>query len=803
MTTCPTSYTCSDKGLLLPLVSEATWPIGARATIYLIGLLWSFMAIAIIADIFMSAIAQITSYTQRVKIPDASETGYKEIEVRRWNGTVANLTLMALGSSAPEILLSIIEIVFNDFKSGELGPSTVVGSAAFNLMVICGVCVIGIPSSETRRIKKLKVFAITAVFSVLAYVWLIIILVVNTPDFVDLWEAIVTLLLFPILVIFAYILDKEYFGSSSVDDEEKGLEVVGGDNLLSQEHADKQVIVEMLRRLKSNPDADEKNIARLTAHLMEQNQPHDRAWYRSNAIRKMTGGTPLTTPLTDKSSELLETLLIAEEAGGDPDFIHLSEGGKKAIIEFESPSTAVIEKEGRVRINIIRHGNLDRRVIFRVETIDGTAEATSDYKPLKETKVFEPKETLLPIDIEIIDDNVWEPDEVFFIRMTLEPDQQAVLGKHPVTQVTILNDDEPGTIQFANPSFLFKESVGCAQIKVERSNGCDGRIVAKWKTKDITAVGGRDYENTSGEVVFEHGELTKMIEINIKDDLEFEKDENFEVDLVEVDGGAKLGKLKRCVVTIVNDDEFAGFVDRIANLTNANLDALRVGKQTWAKQFEEALNVNGGDLETATAFSYILHFMTFGFKSIFALIPPATIWGGWLCFIVSLCCIGLLTAIVADLANIFGCLIGLEPEVTAITFVALGTSLPDLFASKAASTMEKHADSAIGNVTGSNSVNVFLGLGLAWVVASIYWTSQGVSFEVPAGSLGFSVVVFTICAIVTLILIVIRRFVGVFGNAELGGPKTPKMISGIFMISLWLVYVLLASLQTYEYIEGF
>ena len=32
------------------------------------------------------------------------------IEVRIWNDTVANLTLMALGSSAPEILLSIIGI---------------------------------------------------------------------------------------------------------------------------------------------------------------------------------------------------------------------------------------------------------------------------------------------------------------------------------------------------------------------------------------------------------------------------------------------------------------------------------------------------------------------------------------------------------------------------------------------------------------------------------------------------------------------------------------------------------------------
>ena len=33
----------------------------------------------------------------------------------------------------------------------------------------------------------------------------------------------------------------------------------------------------------------------------------------------------------------------------------------------------------------------------------------------------------------------------------------------------------------------------------------------------------------------------------------------------------------------------------------------------------------------------------------------------------------------------------------------------------------KTADDAIGNVTGSNSVNVFLGLGLPWLVAASYW----------------------------------------------------------------------------------
>ena len=53
-------------------------------------------------------------------------------------------------------------------------------------------------------------------------------------------------------------------------------------------------------------------------------------------------------------------------------------------------------------------------------------------------------------------------------------------------------------------------------------------------------------------------------------------------------------------------------------------------------------------------------------------------------------------------------------------FRSLGTSLPDLFASKLAATSEKYADNAIGNVTGSNSVNVFLGLGLPWLIAAIY-----------------------------------------------------------------------------------
>ena len=151
------SYKCSN-GLLLPIINEYTFHQYVRATLYIIGLLYSFLGVSIIADIFMCSIEKITSKTKEVYIASRGEDSEPQvIEVRVWNDTVANLTLMALGSSAPEILLSVIEIMKNKFEAGELGPGTIVGSAAFNLLVITAICVVSIPKGEGRTIKSVKV----------------------------------------------------------------------------------------------------------------------------------------------------------------------------------------------------------------------------------------------------------------------------------------------------------------------------------------------------------------------------------------------------------------------------------------------------------------------------------------------------------------------------------------------------------------------------------------------------------------------------------------------------------------------
>ena len=66
---------------------------------------------------------------------------------------------------------------------------------------------------------------------------------------------------------------------------------------------------------------------------------------------------------------------------------------------------------------------------------------------------------------------------------------------------------------------MYKESCGIAKVPVVRRNGADGVLKCRWKTKDITAIGGKDFENTEGEISFAHGECEKDIEIIIKDDL--------------------------------------------------------------------------------------------------------------------------------------------------------------------------------------------------------------------------------------------------------------------------------------------
>merc|ERR1712061_383454 len=98
-----------------------------------------------------------------------------------------------------------------------------------------------------------------------------------------------------------------------------------------------------------------------------------------------------------------------------------------------------------------------------------------------------------------------------------------------------------------------------------------------------------------------------------------------------------------------------------------------------------------GEEKMPSCGDYIMHFLTLPWKLIFALIPPTAIFNGYPTFVISIAAVGLCTAVIGDVAGHLGCFIYLKDCVNAIAFVALGTSVPDTFASKTAAIEDETA----------------------------------------------------------------------------------------------------------------
>ncbi|KAM6941317.1 sodium/calcium exchanger 1a isoform 4-T4 [Lycodopsis pacificus] len=843
-----------------------------------------FLGVSIIADRFMASIEVITSQERQITIKKPN--GEKiTTTVRIWNETVSNLTLMALGSSAPEILLSVVEVCGHNFNAGQLGPNTIVGSAAFNMFVIIGLCVSVIPEGETRKVKHLRVFFVTATWSVFAYIWLYLILAVFSPGVVEIWEGLVTLFFFPICVGFAYVADrrllfykymhKRYRAGkhkgmiietegepelpSKVDIEMDGkmLNSDGGDTgfdfkELDEEEARREV-ARILKELKQkHPEKEMEQLMELANYQVLSQQQKSRAFYRCQATRIMTGaGNILKKHAADQAKRATQHDICSEVSVND----------FSSKVFFDPGTYQCLENCGTVALNVVRHGGaLTSTVSVDYRTEDGTANAGSDYQFTEGTIVFKPGETEKELRIDITDDDIFEEDEHFLVHLSNvtvisqgagsdereanHVDALASLGLPCSATVTIFDDDHAGIFTFEEPAVTVSESVGVIEVKVIRTSGARGVVMVPYKTMQGTAKGGgEDFEDTHGVLEFENDEIFKTIQINIIDDEEYEKNKNFfleigEPQLLEMserkgggvafpcyEGGEEvltkkeeeerriaemgrpmLGEHIKLEVVIEESYEFKSTVDKLLKKTNL---ALVIGTNSWREQFVEAITVSScdddddecGEEKLPSCFDYVMHFLTVFWKILFALVPPTDYFNGWACFVVSISVIGILTAFIGDLASHFGCTVGLKDSVTAVVFVALGTSVPDTFASKVSATQDQYADASIGNVTGSNAVNVFLGIGVAWSIAAVYHYSKGEEFKVDPGTLAFSVTLFTIFAFICIAVLIYRRRPEIGG--ELGGPRVPKILTTCLFFSLWLMYIVFSSLEAYCHVKGF
>ncbi|KAM4642691.1 sodium/calcium exchanger 2 [Discoglossus pictus] len=878
-----------QPGILLPVWRPHNPSMGdkvARAVVYFVAMLYLFLGVSIIADRFMASIEVITSQEKEITLTKPNgETSVATVRI--WNETVSNLTLMALGSSAPEILLSVIEVCGHNFNAGQLGPGTIVGSAAFNMFVIIAICVYVIPNGESRKIKHPRVFFVTATWSIFAYIWLYLILAVISPNRVQVWEGLVTLLFFPACVVFAWVADKRLLfykyvykryradkrrgiiietegefpksiemdgklGASAVAPAE-GKEVSAEESAAAAAEAkeldeSRKEVIRILKELKQKyPERELDQLVEMANYYALLHQQKSRAFYRIQATRMMIGaGNVLKKHAADHSKKPANLQEVTSDASEE----------NTSKIFFQPCNYQCLENCGMVTLNVTCQGGEGGSTFYvDYKTEDGSANAGSDYEYSEGTLIFKPGETQKEIKIGIIDDDIFEEDEHFFVRLMnlrvgdaegmFEPDGEgrpkARLVSPLIATVTILDDDHAGIFTFEEKLVHVSESVGVLEVRVLRNSGARGTVVIPYRTIEGTARGGGvDFEDTYGEVEFLNDETVKTLQVKIVDDEEYEKQENFYIILEEPRwmkrgisalllsqdeedkkltaeeeeakriaemGKPILGEHSKMEVIIEESYEFKSTVDKLIKKTNL---ALVIGTHSWREQFMEAITVSAGDEDEEddgreerlpSCFDYVMHFLTVFWKVLFAFVPPTEYWNGWACFFVCITIVGLLTAVIGDLASHFGCTIGLKDSVTAVVFVALGTSIPDTFASKVAATQDQYADACIGNVTGSNAVNVFLGIGVAWSVAAIYHAFHGRDFKVKTGSLAFSVTLFTIFAFISISVLLYRRRPHIGG--ELGGSRLSKTLTAMLFVGLWFLYILFSSLEAYCHIEGF
>ncbi|XP_016511514.2 magnesium/proton exchanger isoform X1 [Nicotiana tabacum] len=498
---------------------------GFRAFLYFLGLAYCFVGLSAITARFFRSMESVVKHSRTVETLDPRR-GTKIVKDEKvWNYTIADITLLAFGTSFPQISLATIDAIRNigNLYAGGLGPGTLVGSAAFDLFPIHAVCVVVPKAGELKKISDIGVWLVELFWSFWAYIWLYIILEVWSPNVITLWESILTVLQFGLLLIHAYAQDKRW--------------------------------------------------------------PY------------------LSLPI--ERAERPEEWVPAEAA---------------------------------------------------------------KYRPLD--KVHDPHSEV-------------------------------------------------------------------SQVGEEESSG----IVDIFSIHSGEGTAAHFYQNLAGEDVTESS------------------------------------------------------TPRNGNIIPEESDLLSI----WKHQFVDALmlesvesrKLNNIYLRLARIFWQSL---LLPWKLLFAFVPPYHIAHGWIAFICSLIFISGIAYVVTKLTDLISCVTGINPYVIAFTALAGGTSWPDLVASKIAAERQLTADSAIANITCSNSVNIYIGIGVPWFIDTLY---NYIAYKEPlrienAEGLSFSLLVFFSTSVACIGVLVFRRLTL---GAELGGPKVWAWVTCIFFMFLWLIFVVLSSLK--------
>lgn len=232
-----------------------------------------------------------------------------------------------------------------------------------------------------------------------------------------------------------------------------------------------------------------------------------------------------------------------------------NDGGGNTV-QFNPTTYSVKETPGNSAVTLSitanRLGDPGTTITASYTTSNGTATAGLDYVATSGTVVFGPGETLKTISVTVLDDSLIENSETFFVTLT-GATNASVTGQ--AATVTIADDDSPNaTIGFSKSSYDVDEGAGFVTLTVTRSGGLGFAATVHYETSDQTAVAGKNYVASSGNITFAPGETSKNITISIIDEGDADPTLKFVVTLSDPNGTGFVGGQTTATVNILDND---------------------------------------------------------------------------------------------------------------------------------------------------------------------------------------------------------------------------------------------------------
>ncbi len=165
--------------------------------------------------------------------------------------------------------------------------------------------------------------------------------------------------------------------------------------------------------------------------------------------------------------------------------------------------------------------------------------------------------TIATVDVPITNDALDEGAEQFTVSVSgiltgLTPGDVAV----SLSKATTITDDDP-LARIGQAAFIVEPDSGtqAVELTVTLASAAAQKTTIAFETEDLSATAGPDYTATSGDLVFQPGELSKTITVPVVGDTTPETAEAFWVNLLSTDNGSLSATASQGAIGIFDNDE--------------------------------------------------------------------------------------------------------------------------------------------------------------------------------------------------------------------------------------------------------